>query len=157
MEMFQQAAGMKLLHVPYRGGGPALAAFLGNQTPITVQAPGPVWPHVQDGKVRLLATWADKRTAEMPNVPTMIELGYKDVEYYIWAGLFAPKATPAPVIGRLRDAMQQVMKDPQVTQVYVKAGSPPAYQDQAEFATFVQADAKRLIPVIRKIGRLDER
>src|SRR4029079_4325640 len=84
MEMFQQAAGIKLLHVPYRGGGPALAAFLGNQTPVTVQAPGPVWPHVQDGKVRLLATWADKRTAEMPNIPTMIELGYKDVEYYIW-------------------------------------------------------------------------
>jgi tripartite-type tricarboxylate transporter receptor subunit TctC len=157
MEMFQQAAGMKLLHVPYRGGGPALAAFLGNQTPVTVQAPGPVWPHVQDGKVRLLATWADKRTAEMPNIPTMIELGYKDVEYYIWAGLFAPKATPAPVINRLRDAMREVMKNPQVTSVFEKAGSPPAYMDQPEFAKFVEADAKRLIPVIRKIGRLDEK
>jgi tripartite-type tricarboxylate transporter receptor subunit TctC len=157
MEMFQQAAGIKLLHVPYRGGGPALAAFLGNQTPVTVQAPGPVWPHVQDGKVRLLATWADKRTAEMPNIPTMIELGYKDVEYYIWAGLFAPKATPAPIVNRLRDAMREVMKNPQVTSVFTKAGSPPAYMDQPEFEKFVEADAKRLIPVIRKIGKLDEK
>ena len=128
-----------------------------SRTPMTVQAPGPVWPHVQDGKVRLLATWADKRTAEMPNIPTMIELGYKDVEYYIWAGLFAPKATPAPIINRLRDAMREVMKNPQVTSVFVKAGSPPAYMDQPEFAKFVEADAKRLIPVIKKIGKLDEK
>ena len=157
MEMFQQAAGIKLLHVPYRGGGPALAAFIGNQTPVTVQAPGPVWQHVQDGKVRLLATWADKRTAEMPNIPTMIELGYKDVEYYIWAGLFAPKGTPAPIVNRLRDAMREVMKSPQVTSIFTKAGSPPAYMDQPEFEKFVEADAKRLIPVIRKIGKLDEK
>ncbi len=157
MEMFQQAAGIKFLHVPYRGGGPSLAAFLGNQTQLTVQAPGPAWPHVQAGKVRLLATWADKRTAEMPDIPTLIELGYKDVEYYIWAGLFAPKGTPAPIVNRLRDAMREVMKNPQVTSVFTKAGSPPAYMDQPEFEKFVAADAKRLIPVIRKIGKLDEK
>jgi tripartite-type tricarboxylate transporter receptor subunit TctC len=87
----------------------------------------------------------------------MIELGYKDVEYYIWAGLFAPKATPAPVVSRLRDAMRQVMADTAVTSVFVKAASPPAYMDQPDFAKFVDADAKRLIPVIRKIGRLDEK
>jgi tripartite-type tricarboxylate transporter receptor subunit TctC len=156
-EMFQQAAGIKLLHVPYRGGGPALTAFIGKQVDITAQAPGPITPHVQSGAARLLANWGAKRSAEYPDVPTMIELGYKDVEYYIWAGLFAPKGTPAPVIARLRDAMREVMKDPQVTQVFVKAASPPAYQDQPEFAKFVEADAERLIPVIRKIGRLDEK
>ena len=125
MEMFQQAAGIKLLHVPYRGGGPALTAFLGNQIDDHRAGAGSGLPHVQDGKVRLLATWADKRTAEMPNIPTMIELGYKDVEYYIWAGLFAPKGTPAPVITRLRDAMREVMKNPQVT-VGVREGRQPA-------------------------------
>ena len=110
--MFQQAAGIKLLHVPYRGGGPALTAFIGKQVDITAQAPGPITPHVQSGAARLLANWGAKRTAEYPDVPTMIELGYKDVEYYIWAGLFAPKGTPAPVVTRLRDAMRQVMADP---------------------------------------------
>ena len=156
-EMFQQAAGIKLLHVPYRGGGPALTAFLGKQVDITAQAPGPITPHVQSGAARLLASWGAKRSAEYADVPTMIELGYKDVEYYIWAGLFAPKSTPEPVITRLRDAMRQVMVDPAVTSVFVRAASPPAYMDQPEFQKFVDADAKRLIPVIKKIGRLDEK
>jgi tripartite-type tricarboxylate transporter receptor subunit TctC len=156
-EMFQQAAGIKLLHVPYRGGGPAQTAFLGKQVDITAQAPGPITPHVQAGTVRLLANWGPKRAAEYPDVPTFIELGYQDVEYYIWAGLFAPKGTPAPVIARLRDAMRQVMSNTQVTDIFVRANSPPAYMDQPEFQAFVEADAKRLIPVIRKIGRLDER
>jgi tripartite-type tricarboxylate transporter receptor subunit TctC len=156
-EMFQQAAGIKLLHVPFRGGGPALIAFIGKQVDITAQAPGPITPHIQSGAARLLANWGAKRSAEYPDVPTMIELGYKDVEYYIWAGLFAPKGTPAPVVTRLRDAMRQVMADPAVTSVFVKAASPPAYQDQPEFAKFVEADAKRLIPVVKKIGRLDEK
>ena len=156
-EMFQQAASIKLLHVPYRGGGPALTAFLGKQVDITAQAPGPATPHVQAGTVRLLANWGPKRAAEYPNVPTMIELGFKDVEYYIWAGLFAPKGTPAPIINRLRDAMRDVMKNPQVTDVFAKAASPPAYLDQPEFQAFVDTDAKRLIPVVRKIGKLDEK
>jgi tripartite-type tricarboxylate transporter receptor subunit TctC len=156
-EMFQQAAGIKLLHVPYRGGGPSLTAFLGGQVDITAQAPGPVNPHVQSGAVRLLASWGGKRTPELPDIPTMIELGYRDVEYYIWAGLFAPKGTPAAIIDRLRYGMRRVMADPQVTSVFVKANSPPAYMDQPEFAAFVEADARRLIPVIRKIGRLDEK
>jgi len=156
-EMFQQAAGIKLLHVPYRGGGPALTAFLGKQVDITAQAPGPITPHVQSGAARLLANWGAKRSAEYADVPTMIELGYKDVEYYIWAGLFAPQGTPEPVVTRLREAMRQVMADPAVTSVFVKAASPPAYMDQPEFQKFVESDAKRLIPVIKKIGRLDEK
>jgi tripartite-type tricarboxylate transporter receptor subunit TctC len=156
-EMFQQAAGIKLLHVPYRGGGPALTAFLGKQVDITAQAPGPITPHIQSSAARLLASWGPKRATEYPDVPTMIELGYKDVEYYIWAGLFTPKGTPDPVVTRLRDAMREVMKDPKVTDVFVKAASPPAYMDQPEFQKFVDDDARRLIPVIRKIGRLDEK
>ena len=156
-EMFQQAAGIKLLHVPYRGGGPSLAAFIGAQVDLTAQAPGPIHPHVQGGAARLLASWGGKRTPELADVPTMIELGHHDVEYYIWAGLFAPKGTPAPIVMRLRDAMREVMVDAQVTSVFLKANSPPAYMDQPEFAAFVDADAKRLIPVIRRIGRLDEK
>jgi len=155
-EMFEQAAGIKLLHVPYRGGGPAMTAFIGGQVDITAQAPGVINPHARGGKVRLLAHWGGKPTPELEGIPTMIQLGYKDVEYYIWAGLFAPKGTPAPIVTRLREAMREVMTNPQVTAVFTNAGSPAAYMDQPEFTEFVQADAKRLIPVIGKIGRLDE-
>src|SRR6188472_1068463 len=73
-EMFQQAAGIKLLHVPYRGGGPALTAFIGKQVDITAQAPGPIHPFVQEGRARLLASWAGKRTTELADIPTMNEL-----------------------------------------------------------------------------------
>jgi tripartite-type tricarboxylate transporter receptor subunit TctC len=156
-EMFQQAAGMKLLHVPYRGGGPALTAFIAGQVDITAQAPGVINPHARDGNVRLLAHWGGKPTPELQGIPTMLELGYAGVEYYIWAGLFAPKGTPAPVVARLREAMREVMTNPQVTGIFEKAGSPAAYMDQPEFAAFVDADAKRLIPVVKKIGRLDEK
>jgi len=110
-----------------------------------------------DGKARLLAHWGAQRTKELEGIPTMIELGYKDVEYYIWAGLFAPKGTPAPVVTRLRDAMRQVMSDPQVISIFEKAGSPAAYLDQPEFAKFVEADATRLIPVVKKIGKAEEK
>ncbi len=156
-EMFQQAAGIKLLHVPYRGGGPALTAFIGAQVDITAQAPGVINPHARDGSVRLLAHWGGKPTPELAGIPTMIELGYAGVEYYIWAGLFAPKGTPAPVVTRLREAMREVMTNPQVAAIFEKAGSPAAYMDQPEFSAFVEADAKRLIPVVKKIGRLDEK
>jgi tripartite-type tricarboxylate transporter receptor subunit TctC len=154
-EMFQQSAGIKLQHVPYRGGGPALAAFLGGQVDITGQAPGPVKPYVDEGRVRLLASWGGKRTPELADVPTFIELGFPGVEYYIWAGLFVPKGTPAPIIARLRDVMRDVMQNPQVTSVFEKAGSPPAYLDQPDFVRFIEADAARLIPAVKKIGRLE--
>lgn len=156
-EMFAQAAGIKLLHVPYRGGGPAMMAFVGSQVDITAQAPGVVNPHAREGKVRLLAHWGAQRTKELEGIPTMLELGYKDVEYSIWAGLFAPKGTPAPVVARLREAMRQAMADPVVTSIFEKAGSPPAYMDQPEFAKFVDAQAGRLIPVVKKIGKSEEK
>jgi tripartite-type tricarboxylate transporter receptor subunit TctC len=143
--------------VPYRGGGPAMMAFVGSQVDITAQAPGVVNPHAREGKVRLLAHWGAQRTKELEGIPTMLELGYKDVEYSIWAGLFAPKGTPAPVVARLREAMRQAMADPAVTSIFEKAGSPPAYMDQPEFAKFVEAQAGRLIPVVRKIGKSEEK
>src|SRR4029079_11139752 len=79
-EMFEQAAGIKLLHVPYRGGGPAMTDFIGGQVDITPQAPGVINPHARGGKVRLLAHWGGKPTPELEGIPTMIQLGYQDVE-----------------------------------------------------------------------------
>ena len=134
-----------------------MMAFLAGEVDITAQAPGVAGPHVRDGKIRLLAHWGGKPTPELKGIPSMIELGYRDVEYYIWTGLFAPKGTPDSVISRLRDAMRQAMNDPQVTSVFERAGSPAAFMDQPEFTAFVHADAKRLIPIVKAIGRLDEK
>ena len=156
-EMFQQAASIKLLHVPYRGGGPALTAFLGKQVDITAQAPGPATPHVQAGTVRLLANWGPKRAADYPDVPTFIELGYKDVEYYIWAGLIAPRGTPEGVLKTLRNAVRQVVEDGEFKSAMAKLNTPIQYMDAPEFDKYWKADAKRLAVLVRTVGKVEEK
>lgn len=155
--MLEQGADIKLMHIPYRGGGPALTAFVGSQVDVTAQGPAPIMPFVRDGRARLLAQWGTHRTPELEGVPTIVELGYPSVVSYIWAGLFAPPGVPEPVMIKLRETMRSVMSNPATTAIFAKAGSPAAYLDQPEFAKFVEADATRMIPVIRKIGRLDEK
>jgi tripartite-type tricarboxylate transporter receptor subunit TctC len=155
MEMFSAAAGIKLLHVSYRGAGAALNDLLSGQMQALASAPGVLKQHADEGKIRVLANWGAQRVAAFPDVPTFKELGYKDVEFYIWAGLFVPSAVPEPVTVKLREAMKQAMADANVIKVFQNAGSPPAYQDTPEFAAFVTSDSARLIEAVQKIGKVE--
>ena len=155
MEIFAQGAGIKLLHVPYRGVGPAVTGLLANQINAMASGPGSVKPHVDSGAMRILANWGEERIPSFPDVPTFKELGYPDVVYYNWAGLFVPKGVPEPVMTRLREAMAQAMKDPDAIRIFENGGSAAAYQDAPEFAKFMEADSARLIAVTRKIGRVE--
>ena len=155
MEMFATEAGIKLLHVPYRGAGPAVTGLLSGQIQALASAPGVLKEHVDAGTLRVLANWGAQRIASFPDLPTFQELGYRNVEFYIWAGLFAPRAVPEPVMTQLRDAMGKVMTDPEVTKVFQNAGSPPAYQDAPDFSRFVEADSARLIAAVKKIGKVE--
>jgi tripartite-type tricarboxylate transporter receptor subunit TctC len=105
--------------------------------------------------MRVLANWGAKRVLSFPDLPTFKELGYKDVEFYIWAGLFAQAALPAPLMTRLREAMALAVKAPEVTRTFEAAGSPVAYMDAPEFAKFVEADSARLIAAVKKIGKVE--
>jgi tripartite-type tricarboxylate transporter receptor subunit TctC len=91
MEMFAASAGIKLLHIPFRGAGPALNAILTGTVQALASAPGTLKQQVDDGKMRVLANWGAERIASFPDLPTFRELGYKDVEFYIWAGLIRAK------------------------------------------------------------------
>lgn len=155
MEMFAASAGLKLLHVPYRGAGPALTDLLSGQIQALASAPGVLKPHVDSGALRVLANWGAERIPSFPDLPTFKQLGYEDVEFYIWAGLFAPAKLPQPIVTRLREAMKTAMADPEILKTFEKAGSPPAYQDADAFAAFVKADSARLIEATRKIGKVD--
>ena len=155
MEMFAAAAGIKLLHVPFRGAAPALTALLSDTVQALASAPGVLKPQVDDGKVRVLANWGAERIPSFPNLPTFKELGYPDVEFYIWAGLFTPKGVPDAVMTKMRDGMRGAMKSPEVIKTFEAAGSPPAYQDQAEFTRFFEADNARLIAAVKKIGKVE--
>jgi tripartite-type tricarboxylate transporter receptor subunit TctC len=155
MEMFAASAGIKLLHVPFRGAGPALAALLGGTVQAMASAPGTLKQQVDDGKMRVLANWGAARIASFPDLPTFRELGYRDVEFYIWAGLFAQSALPAPILKQLREAMAQAVKAPEVVKTFETAGSPVAYLDAPEFSKFVAEDSARLVAAVKKIGKVE--
>ncbi len=157
MEMFASAAGIKMFHVPYQGGGPAAAALLGGQVHALASGPGAVAGQIKGGKMRALAGWGDKRLAMMPELPTFKELGYKDVEFYIWSGVFAPAATPAPVVSRLRDAVRAAVADPQFVGAMDKVQTPISYLDAPDFRGFLARDAARLKVAVEKIGKVEEK
>lgn len=155
MEMFAKAADIRLVHVPYRGAGPALNGLLGGQIQALASAPGVLKPHVEAGTIRVLANWGAERIPSFPDIKTFKELGYPDVEFYIWAGLFAPKGLPDPITQRLRDGLKAAMGEPEVLRTFETAGSPPAYQDADSFRQFVEADSARLIVATKKIGKVE--
>src|SRR6202166_4569107 len=155
MEMFADSGGIKLLHIPFRGAGPALNAILTGTVHALASAPGTLKQQVDDGKMRVLANWGAERIASFPDLPTFRELGYKDVEFYIWAGLFAQSSLPVPIMTRLREAMVQAVKSPEVTKTFETAGSPVAYLDAPEFSKFVAEDSARLIAAVKKIGKVE--
>jgi tripartite-type tricarboxylate transporter receptor subunit TctC len=155
MEMFAASAGIKLLHVPFRGAGPALAGILTGTVQAVASAPGTLRAQVDEGNMRVLACWGAERVSSFPDVPTFQELGYKDVEFYIWAGLFAQKALPEPIMTKLRDGMREAVKSPEVKKTFETAGSPVAYMDAPEFAKFVESDSARLIAAVKKIGKVE--
>jgi len=154
MEMFLAAAGIKMRHLPTTGGGPAMTAVLGGHAAMWASPPALAVPHLKAGKIRGLATWGAQRLAAFPDVPTMRELGY-DVEYYLWAGLFAPKNVPANVVRALRDATRQAVQDPEFRSAMEKIQTPIAYQDADEFRTWWDRDARILADVIKRIGKVE--
>ena len=154
MEMFMHAAGIKMRHVPTTGGGPALNALLGGHVDVTAGGPAAISGHVQGGKLRALAGWGTKRHPAYPDVPTFKELGY-DVEYYIWAGLFAPAGTPEPVMKILRDAVRKAVEDPDFKTQMEKVNSPVVYMDAPDFRKYWESDAKRLAAAVKVVGKVE--
>jgi tripartite-type tricarboxylate transporter receptor subunit TctC len=155
MEIFAEAAGIRLFHIPYQGGGPAVAALLGGQIDALASGPAAAIGQIKAGKMRALAVWGDKRLASMPDVPSMKELGY-DAIFYIWSGLFAPAATPPAVMSVLRDAVRRTVEDGEFKDAMAKVETPIAYLDAPEFKVFLERDAARLRVAVERIGKVPE-
>ena len=153
MEILTQATGSKLTHVPFTGAGPAVVALLGGQIEAVSTGPATVLQHVKAGKIRVLGHWGNGKLASMPDVPSLKDAGF-NAEYAQWSGLFIPSATPEPVAQRIRAAARAAAQDAKVKEVILGAGSPIQFQDSPDFEKYVQADAKRMVDVVKKIGKV---
>jgi tripartite-type tricarboxylate transporter receptor subunit TctC len=157
MELLSHAAGIKVRHIPTTGAGPALTAVLGGHVDALASGPSVVLPQIKAGKLRALAGWGDKRVAALPEVPTFKELGYPDAEFYIWAGVFAPKATPEPIQAKLRETLRVAVADPDFKAAMDKLETPIAFKQGADFQKFFDADARRLASGVKKVGRVEDK
>lgn len=154
MEMFAQSAGIKLTHVPFTGAGPAVVALLGGTVDAIASGPSTVIQHVKGGKVRVLASWGDKRLASLPDVPTLSESGY-DVVFFQWSALFAPTGTPEAVIAKLRDASRVAAADPKFVGALASVETPIQYLDAPDMQKFWAIDAKKLSDAVTRVGKLE--
>lgn len=154
MEILAQNAGIKLTHIPFTGAGPAVVALLGGQIDAVSSGPATVLQQVKAGKLRVLAHWGSDVLPSMPDVPSLKNAGF-NAEYAQWSGLFIPAATPEPIAQRLRAAARAAAQDAKVKEVILGAGSPVLYQDSPDFEKYVQADAKRMAEVVKRIGKVE--
>lgn len=149
------AGGIKLRHVAYAGGGPALTAVLGGHVAATASVPAVLVPQIRGGAVRALVITGAKRHALLPEVPTAIELGNKDFEFYLWVGLFAPVKTPEGLVQTIRRDIGQAIQDPDFVQNMAKLGTLINYRDGPAFAEFLTRDAERINAAIKRIGKIE--
>ena len=155
IEMLAQATGVRLQHVPFTGGGPAITAVLGGHVAATVGSPAVVAPQIQSGALRALVCTGAKRVTLLPEVPTAVELGNSDAEFYLWVGAFAPLRTPPGNLQALRRGIGEVARDTAFLGQMQAIGLPLDYRDGSDFASFLDRDAARIEAAIQRIGRVE--
>jgi tripartite-type tricarboxylate transporter receptor subunit TctC len=139
-EWFAKLAGIQLTHVPYKGGGQAIADFLGGQVPIASLGSTPVIPHHKSGKVRIIAQTTKARAPTLPDVPTYEEAGYTGLLLDQWLGVFVPAGTPAEVVRRLNDEMGKALADATVRERFDKAAMEAVGGTSEQFAQLVRGN-----------------
>lgn len=149
-ELFNVMAGTQLIHVPYKGGGPAMTDVMGNQVPMMFASLGSSWNHIAGGKLRAVAVGGAERTRLLPDVPTIAEEGLDGYASYEWNGIFAPAGTPDDIIQKLAAAFAQAVQQPEVRKRLEDLGSEVIGSTPAELATFVQDEITKWKGVAQK-------
>jgi tripartite-type tricarboxylate transporter receptor subunit TctC len=150
--LFRVHEKLDILHVPFKGAGPAVAAVVGGQPPIaSLGVSGPI-AQIKAGRLRALAVSSGRRLQALPDVPTLIELGYGDMEDYVWIGLFAPAGTPQEVLQKLNDAARKSVADAAIRERLVALGFEPAAAPLAETAKYVRDEIVKWTRIVRATG-----
>lgn len=151
MEMFKTMAGLKITHVPYKGGGEALKALLAGQVQVMFNPASTVVPHEKGGRLRLLAVSSDQRVEGL-NLPTVAESGLPGFESSVWFGLFAPAGTPRAVVDRVNLETSRALKDKDMLEVLQTAGMTPIGGTPDQMKALLQKDTMRWAEVVKASG-----
>jgi tripartite-type tricarboxylate transporter receptor subunit TctC len=152
MELFKSRSGLSVVHVPYRGAAPAVQDVMGGQVPLMMIDTSSGMPHIKAGKLVPLAILSAARIPQLPNVPTLAELGYKDVEAYAWQGLVVPVHTPKDVQLKLNAEMQSALNNPAVRKKLFDAAWEPVPSDAAAMAAYTATETRIWHKLIKDQG-----
>jgi tripartite-type tricarboxylate transporter receptor subunit TctC len=148
-ELFKQRAGIEMVHVPYKGGGPAMTDLLGHRVDMYPAVPSTAEPHIVDGKLVAIATTGLKRTALMPNVPTVAEQGYPGFEAVNWYAFVAPGKTPRDIVDFWNREIVKALNDPSVRNDLAKQGLDPQPGTPQELARYIDSETEKWGKVVR--------
>ena len=150
--LFMIQAGIDVVHVPYKGGGPAMADVIAGQAQIVMPSLIQVVPHIKSGRLRVLGTSGTRRSAVLPDVPTISESGVPGYEAHNWWGILAPAGTPAPVIGKLHKDLTRVLSSRETEKRFETEGAEVVRMTPAEFGRFISAELVKWSRVAREVG-----
>jgi tripartite-type tricarboxylate transporter receptor subunit TctC len=150
VEYFKLVTGTDIVHVPYKGTGPAMTDLLGGQVALTMTGLPPLAPQIRAGKVRALAVAGSQRLAQMPQLPTVAEAGYPGFAATQWYGLLAPAGTPAAIIDRLHAEVVRVVALPAVRARLEAEGAEPVDSSPVRFGAFIRSEIERWGKVVRE-------
>jgi tripartite-type tricarboxylate transporter receptor subunit TctC len=151
-EMFKDTTGVNIVHIPYKGGGPALVDTLSGQVDMSFPTLSAVLPHVKSGNLKALAVTSATRSKLLPDVPTMQEAGVKDFQFTQWLAILAPANTPAPIVSKLNDSLRTALSSKDVHDKFAQQGFEPFITSPEETRTFLAAEVQRYARLIKSRG-----
>ena len=150
-ELFAQKAGIKLLHIPYRGGGPAPADLLGGHVDIMFLSSSLAMPHVRAGKLKALAVTSDQRSKALPDVPSLVQAGFKDFNVQSWIGLLAPAGTPQAIMDRWVAESRHVLNTPTLQERFAQQGMTVVVDSPENFQRFLRSEGEQWGSLIKAL------
>ena len=155
-ELFKYMTGTEIVHVPYKGGAPAIADLIAGNVQLMFESTNSIAPHVQNGRVRALAVTGTQRAHALPQVPTMIEAGVPGYEVTAWSGIIAPAGLPRPILDKLNAAVNHTIVEPKTKERLEQMGSEGGGGTPEEFGALIRKDSAKWAEVIKKSGaRID--
>jgi tripartite-type tricarboxylate transporter receptor subunit TctC len=155
-EVLRRQTGVDFMHVPYRGGGPALNDMLGGRIQLMISSYGMYKGQVDAGRLRIIAILGRKRHPALPDVPTAIEQGWPDLVVVSWQGIVAPANTPAPILDKLEGAYRQALAVPETSKLLESLGYFPIFRGRSEMATLIREETAKWAAIIGELNiRLD--